>query len=227
MDRKGLNGIGKWGMVVLISLALMTAPGIAGADHGGIHGYCTDGIPTVTYWPEKYQGKDYYEPTCLGGILAVSRTDQLPGIDAVTKERPSDFGGWATVLLNGETVTNPYRDVFPYVVLSTGRTLIPIRMVTEAMGGTAHWDEAGAKVTIRLGELYMEMTIDESDAIANGVPVKLEQAPIIWKDRTMVPLRVLAEAFGSTVTWVPESLRVYVALAGVTCQPNYCVKLWE
>lgn len=214
-------------MVFLGVLGLLAAPGVGWGDHGEVHGYCVDGVPVVTYWPEKYAGKEFYEPGCLGGNLVVYQTEAVAGVDVVDRVPPADFGGWATVWLNGDRVVNPYRDVYPYVVLSSSRTLIPIRMVTEAMGGTADWDGVAGRVTIRLGERYMEMTIGSAEAIANGGPVTLDQPPIIWKDRTMVPLRVLAEAFGATVTWVPESFRVYVTLHGVTCRSDYCMRLWE
>lgn len=215
-------------VVVLLVLGLVVAPGAVVADHGGAHGYCVDDVPVVTHWPEKYQGSEYHEPICVGGNFAVAETfESTEFVELGTRDQPADFGGWARVWLNGVALTNPYRDVFPYVVHSSARTLIPIRMVTEAMGGTATWDGAGDRVTIRLGERYMEMTIGQPDAIANGVAVTLDQPPMLWKDRTMVPLRVLAEAFGATVIWDPKASAVYVTLEGVTCQPGYCVKLWS
>lgn len=209
----------------LLVASALTSPSHVLAEHGDIHGYCKDGVPVVTEWPAKYRGKEHFQPTCNGNILGVIRTDSLaPGRDAIVYERPPDFDAWATVWLNGVRVINPYQDVLPYVVKTTGRTLVPIRMVTEAMGGTASWDDVTSAVTIRLGDGYMEMIIGNASAIANGQTVVLDQPPVIWKDRTMVPLRVIAEAFGATVSWASEAYRVDVDLEGVPCQPGYC---WE
>lgn len=205
------------------ALGLLAAPGAVQGDHGGIHGYCVDGLPVVLEWPERYKN---FEPECDGDRVDAVNRNPIPGRPGIERERPPDFGGWATVWLNGVKVVNPYEDAWPYVVQSTGRTLIPIRVVTEAMGGEAIWNHEEQEVTIRLGERYMVMTIGSPQAIANGEAVILDQPPLIRNGRTMVPLRVLAEAFGATVDWVMEGARVEVTLTGVTCRERYCHHGW-
>jgi hypothetical protein len=189
-----------------------------GSD-GEVHGYCQDGKPVIEELPEKYTD---YRAECDGPMLVVVPTFDRPGAPAVILVPPPDFYAWVEITLNGRVLINPYRDAYPFVIKSTGRTVIPIRMVTEGMGGTAEWNEAAREVTIRLGDKYMVMTIGLPTAIANGRSITLDQPPLIWMDRTMVPLRVLVEAFGAKVNWRNEEKWVEILLPGVQCRQGYC-----
>lgn len=203
-----------------VSLVLAGFSGQAFATHGDVHGYCENGKPVIQEWPEQY--KDYHAE-CLGGQLAVVPNNELePPPPLERMEEPADFWNWAYVYLNGKRVINPYRDIDPFITKSAGRTLIPIRMVTEAMGGTAEWDHAKAQVTIRMGDKSMVMTIGKAEAVANGKPIVLDQPPLLIRDRTMVPLRVVMEAFGAEVTWDAGERKVDILLPSVQCAPGYC-----
>jgi len=212
-------------LFLLLMVAVEALPGEAASGRRPFEGYCEDGKPVVTYWDPKLD--EYYEPVCSGDNLGLRMKkidyERPPSQFREAPPPPGDWSTWANIWLNGQAVTNPYADVLPYVTRSTGRTLIPLRMVTEAMGGTVEWDEAARRVTIRLGERYMEMTIGESDAVANGQPVSLDQPPLLWLNRTMVPLRVVVEAFGAQVGWDGKVQRVDITLSGVQCAPGYCI----
>jgi hypothetical protein len=193
--------------------------GPALSSNGEVHGYCQEGKPVIVEWPDTW--KDY-RAECDGPMLVVVPTFDRPVVDAVILVEPPDWYAWVEITLNGRVVINPYRDAYPYVIRSTGRTVIPIRVVTEAIGGTATWNEAAREVTIRLGDKYMVMTIGSTAAVANGRSITLDQPPLIWMDRTMVPLRVLVEAFGATVNWRDEEKWVEILLPGVQCRQGYC-----
>lgn len=218
-----MKRLSRMAVAMLVLWGLVGAPGVVVATAEEYEGYCENGVPVVILWPEKYKN---FEPECDGDRLDAINREPIPGRPGIDRERPPDLDYWATVWLNGYRVANPYEDAWPYVVKSTGRTLIPIRVVTEAMGGEAIWSDVTREVTIRLGEKYMVMTIDSPHAMANGETITLDQPPLIWNGRTMVPLRVLAEAFGATVTWVAEGARVEVAFSGVTCRERYCHRGW-
>lgn len=208
-------------LLATVCVVLVGFSGVSWATHGEVHGYCKDGQPVIQEWPDKY--KDRFHAECAGDIIVVVANEKLGGGPPIeTMPEPEDFYSWAYVELNGRSVINPYRDIDPFVKKSTGRTLIPIRMVTEAMGGTADWNNDKQQVTIRLLDKYMVMTIGQAEAVANGKPVTLDQPPMLIRDRTMVPLRVLLEAFGATVKWTQETRQIDIELAGVTCAPGYC-----
>ncbi|MCQ2406396.1 MAG: copper amine oxidase N-terminal domain-containing protein [Oscillospiraceae bacterium] len=46
-----------------------------------------------------------------------------------------------------------------------------------------------------------KLTIDGTDMIVNGRAVKLDSPAVIRSDRTLVPVRAIAEAFGAGVDW--------------------------
>ena len=47
----------------------------------------------------------------------------------------------------------------------------------------------------------MSIQIDQKQLIKNGTSIELDVAACIINDRTMVPARAIAEAFGANVGW--------------------------
>jgi hypothetical protein len=56
----------------------------------------------------------------------------------------------------------------------------------------------------------LELTVGQNRAFLNGAEVALDVPPLIWQDRTLVPLRFMAEAIGATVLWDAATQRVTV-----------------
>ena len=94
---------------------------------------------------------------------------------------------------------DPGRGTVPVVV--KGRTLLPIRAIVEAMGGTVGWDGKANKVTIKMDKTTIILTIGKKQATVNGKTVTLDVAPQLLNDRTMVPLRFVVESLGAIVEW--------------------------
>ena len=109
------------------------------------------------------------------------------------------------VQVNGEYVVN---DVAP--VLKAARTMLPIRLIAEALGADVAWDAAEQKVTITKEELAMEIYIDQPFATVNGEPVQLDASAFIENGRTYLPLRFIAENLGADVTWDAQAQKVTV-----------------
>ncbi|MDD9271789.1 stalk domain-containing protein [Paenibacillus sp. GCM10023248] len=89
-------------------------------------------------------------------------------------------------------------------------TLIPIRFVTEALGGNVKWDEKERKVTVIRGDKLIDLWIDNADLLANGDRVTAEVAPKIMSNVTMVPLRVISEKLGFKVGWDPQNYGITI-----------------
>lgn len=94
---------------------------------------------------------------------------------------------------------DPGRETAPMVV--NGRTLIPIRAVMEAMGGTVDYDAKEQKIMLKKDNDTLEMWIGKADIKLNGSIKTMDTAPVILNGRTMVPVRFVAENFGYSVTW--------------------------
>ena len=94
-------------------------------------------------------------------------------------------------------------DVVPFIETATDRTMVPIRVVIEALGGTADWDEATRTVTLTIDGKVLTMTIDQ-------VIPGFGAAPIIVNDRTYVPIRYVAEEVGAHVEWIAETQQIII-----------------
>jgi len=94
---------------------------------------------------------------------------------------------------------DPGRDTAPIVL--NGRTLIPIRAVIEAMGGTVDYDAAEQRITLKKGNDTLQMWISKTNMKLNGTAKTMDTAPVILNGRTMVPVRFVAENFGYSVSW--------------------------
>ncbi|WP_374711546.1 copper amine oxidase N-terminal domain-containing protein [Symbiobacterium terraclitae] len=72
----------------------------------------------------------------------------------------------------------------------------------------------GARARVTIGEQpILELTIGSTTAVVNGREVQADVAPIIVNGRTLVPLRLIAEALGRRVDWEPKdgaAQKVYV-----------------
>lgn len=88
------------------------------------------------------------------------------------------------------------------VVIQNGRTFLPIRSVIEAMGGEVEWRQSDKRVSIYLKDNVIHLWIGNKTAKVNGVSKETDVAPYISdKDRTMLPLRFIAENLDCDVNW--------------------------
>lgn len=81
------------------------------------------------------------------------------------------------------------------------RTMVPIRAIIETMGGAISWTAAEQRIDLTLKNNVVQMWIGRPTATVNGVAVTLQEPPMIWKERTLVPLRFVGESLGSKVEW--------------------------
>ena len=91
-------------------------------------------------------------------------------------------------------------------VIKNSRTLLPIRAVVEALGGTVGWDATEKKVTVTLGSNTIELWIGKPTGKVNGVDTPIDSTnskvvPEIINSRTMLPLRFVTENLGCDVQW--------------------------
>lgn len=88
----------------------------------------------------------------------------------------------------------------PPVILN-GRTLVPIRVISENLGAKVHWDNKNRTVKVIADSINVLLKIDSKKASVNNQEVLLDVPAKIIKDRTMIPLRFVGEALGADVEW--------------------------
>lgn len=89
-------------------------------------------------------------------------------------------------------------------------TLVPLRFVTEALGGNVKWDDKERKVTVIRGDKLIDLWIDNADLLVNGDRVTAEVSPKIMNNVTMVPLRLISEKLGFKVGWEPKNYGITI-----------------
>jgi len=100
-------------------------------------------------------------------------------------------------------------------VIKNGRTLVPIRAIIEALGGTVGWDGTTRKATVTLGSATIELWIGKNAAKVNGVNTSIDAAnakvvPEIISSRTMLPLRFVSENLGCSVVWADATKTITI-----------------
>lgn len=101
---------------------------------------------------------------------------------------------------------DPGRDTVP--VIKNDRTLLPVRAVVEAMGGAVTWDEETQTAVLAKGEMVILLKIGSNIAFINEASHTLDTVPFTINDRTMLPIRFVAEGFGYSVGWNGETQTV-------------------
>lgn len=91
-----------------------------------------------------------------------------------------------------------------------GRTLVPIRAVIEAFGGSVGWNESSNSVLLKLEGNTIQLGIGGNTAYLNGKAQTLDVAPAIYNERTMLPIRFVAEGFNLGVAWDGNTKTVYI-----------------
>ncbi len=110
-----------------------------------------------------------------------------------------------TVTLNGDEIAF---DQPPVIV--NDRTLVPLRAIFEALGAEVDWDGDTRTVTATKADTQIKMTISKSEMLKNSESITLDVPPQIVNDRTLVPVRAIAESFDCDVDWNGDTRTVII-----------------
>lgn len=113
--------------------------------------------------------------------------------------------GSRTYWLNGVSYTMP---VEPTII--NNRTFVPVRFVTEALGGQVSWDDKNRTVTIRYKDLSILLPIDSNSVQVNGAQQSIDAPATIINNRTMVPIRFISESMGLRVDFDDQTKNISI-----------------
>ena len=119
-----------------------------------------------------------------------------------------------SVVVNGQQLPAQ-----PPAVEISGRVLLPMRTVFEALHATVDWDGATQTASAVREGITVAMTIGQATAYVDGQPVMLDVPAQLISGHTYVPVRFPAEAFRANVGWNQTTQTVSISLAvppGVT-----------
>lgn len=137
-------------------------------------------------------GNEIYKPGFFKHFIMLKLDSPYMSIDGVEEE------------------VDPGRGTAPIVL--AGRTMVPIRAVVEAMGGTVGWDGATSLITLEARGNKVEMWLGKTDIKVNGTMKEMDIAPVAKDGRTYVPVRFAAENLNCKVDWInstKEAIIVY------------------
>lgn len=92
-------------------------------------------------------------------------------------------------------------------ILNQGRTLVPVRALAEAFGAEVEWRAGDRQVAVTRGGTQLLLTLGSGTALVNGTETPLpdgvgaQLVSVDGTERTLVPLRFLAETLGAGVEW--------------------------
>lgn len=89
-----------------------------------------------------------------------------------------------------------FTDVKPMII--DNRVMVPLRRLVEAWEGEIIWHETSRSIEVRKDRWRTKVYLDKD-------PLRL------YRDRTMIQLRFLAESMGFEVQWVPEHRAVVIS----------------
>jgi hypothetical protein len=96
--------------------------------------------------------------------------------------------------------------------LVRGKTiLVPLRSMFEQMGGaTVSYNASTKTVDVSKPGSDVQVTVGKPEVVINGESRPLDVPPEIYKGSVVVPVRVISEALGAYVQWVPDKRVVVV-----------------
>lgn len=118
----------------------------------------------------------------------------------------STFAATAKVQINGSVIdfTDSNGAKVDAQIINS-RTMVPLRKIFEVLNCTVDWNGDTRTVTATKDDTTLILQIDNKIAtkIANNKETKitLDTAPIIYNNRTLVPLRFIAESLEKQVGW--------------------------
>jgi hypothetical protein len=111
------------------------------------------------------------------------------------------------VVVNGNRVNFP--DAEPFID-DNGRTQVPVRFVSEALGAEVGWEGSTKTVTISQGDKEIKIVIGKKDYTINGEKNLMDTEALLKEERTFVPVRFVSEGLGARVDWDPAVRTVYI-----------------
>lgn len=119
----------------------------------------------------------------------------------------------------------------PAVVVG-GVTLVPARIVSEALGCSVDWNEADRSVAISNDIIWFAMTVGSNEAFdAAGNRFELPAAPFLQENTMMIPVRFVSEQMGLSVKWEEETSTVFInsdsTFAGFMNSSSYYLVLFN
>lgn len=139
------------------------------------------------------------------GLIAqrVQDEDEESVDETATETEPSQPLMTITMALGSEIIDIDglpvAMDVSPLIM--NGTTYIPLRYLAEAIGAEVGWDQGQRATTITAGADVAQFWTGRTFMELNGIQRHFSSPVIVQNERTLVPVRFIAELFGWEVVF--------------------------
>lgn len=96
-------------------------------------------------------------------------------------------------------------------IIDKSRTLVPLRGVFEKLGATVDWNKETSQAIVKNKFIEVLLEPNNQAVLVNGQVHFLDTSSRIQDERTLVPLRFVAETLGHKVTWNAISNRIDIS----------------
>jgi len=117
--------------------------------------------------------------------------------------------GAINVVVNGENITMTQPPI-----MHNNRVMVPVRDAFEALGVAVFYEQDMVNCVTRDSTIIIPTYWEYENYYLyyiNGEKVESNQSPINYNGKIMVPIRMIAEAFGASVNWDKQSETVTLA----------------
>lgn len=97
-------------------------------------------------------------------------------------------------------------------VIREGRTLVPVRAISEGLGAQVDWNQDLKKVTVTKDGKVIELILGSNVVTVNGQPHQLDVPAQLMNNRTLVPIRFISEILGVSVDYIDETGDIDIGL---------------
>ncbi|UKS28447.1 copper amine oxidase N-terminal domain-containing protein [Paenibacillus sp. HWE-109] len=175
-------------------------------DLQGARGYVAEGTMFLAS-QEVFLGKEKFAAASVAATKlteAVDKSDAAATKEAgfeilkflVDKDGSSLKVGDKGYKVNGAAFT---AENAPFINQESGRTLVPVRVIAQAINAQVDWVEATRTVVITKDGKKTEITAGSDQVVENGKvneKIKLDQPVVLENGSSFIPLRAVAELFG-------------------------------
>lgn len=88
----------------------------------------------------------------------------------------------------------------PAVIIDS-RTMLPMRQIAQELGCEVNWNEAAKQIYVMRDSDIIVFTVDSKTGYENGKEFTMDVPATIVNDRTMLPVRALADALHLNIKW--------------------------
>ena len=146
----------------------------------------------------------------LTAVMLFLSVENISAFTIIYDGKVEDYP-WAPIVMvvDGQTVETVQ---MPPIILN-GRTMVPAREFFEQLGAKVSWNQNAKRVTIEYNNETIILTINSRTVYIGENSASIspsDPAPKIINDKTMIPVRFVAEEFGFGVEWKNDTRTVLI-----------------